>query len=154
MQISAGLVRKVSFAAPFFGETVSELTVAERGSADADSGRSEVVWRQLHSSTRLNLLGDRGHLPEFGVVLEGGPQGALVTLRYNFARAEMSGPLCFLVGCMPSLLKWHLHASIANVWHIEMVRRGYIPLKRPFLQMRSDLDEEESIRQAARTPRK
>ena len=143
----------MSFAAPFFGETVSELTVAERGGESKEGGRSVVVWRQLETSTRLNLLGDGQSLPEFGVELESGAQGSLVTLRYNFAKAEMSGPLCFLVGCMPSLLKWHLHASIASVWHIEMVRRGHVPLKRPFGDIRGDLDEEERIRQRARTPR-
>lgn len=147
--MSPGCVRRVSFAAPFFGETVSELIVAEAGEA-VDGGRSEVVWRQLHSATRLNLLGDgRSLLPEFGVELEGGPDGTLVTMRYNFMRAEMSGPLCFLVGCMPSLLKWHLHAHIASVWHMEMVRRGHVPLKRPFRRMGNDVDEEDLIKRRA-----
>ena len=152
-QLSVGCVRQVSFAAPFFGETVSELTVAARGAPEGEEGRSEVVWRQLDSATRLNLLGDGRHLPEFGVQLEDGPHGTLVTLRYNFARAEMQGPLCFLVGCMPSLLKWHLHASIASVWHLEMCRRGHVPCKRPFRQMSADVSLEESIRSKARTPR-
>ena len=149
-EMSAGCVRKVSFAAPFFGETVSELTVASRGEDGKEEGYSEVVWRQLKSETRLNLLGDGVHLPEFAVGLEGGPGGTLVTLRYNFARAEMSGPLCFIVGCLPSLLKWHLDASIQGVWHIEMVRRGYVPLRRPFRKVADDRSEEERIRLSAR----
>ena len=62
--MSAGCVRQVQFAQPFFGETISELTVADRGAASGEDGRSEIVWRQLVSSTRLNLLGDgeRGRL--------------------------------------------------------------------------------------------
>ena len=150
--MSAGCVRQVMFAEPFFGETISELTVADRGESSVE-GRSVVVWRQLHSATRLNLLGDGRHSPEFGVQLEGGSDGTLVTMRYNFARAEMKGPLCFLVGCMPSLLKWHLHASIASVWHMEMVRRGHVPLKRPFRRMGRDESEEEQIKLRARQPR-
>ena len=92
---------------------------------EAEEGISELVWRQLQSSTRLNLLGDGQHPPEFGVVLEGGPAGTLVTMRYNFARAQMDGPLCLLVGCMPALLRWHLHASISSVWHLEMVSAAH-----------------------------
>ena len=65
--------------------------------------------------------GPSRYFPEFGVVLEGGPGGTLVTMRYNFAKADMKGPLCFLAKCMPDLLKWHLHGSIGSVWHMEMV---------------------------------
>lgn len=152
-EMSPGCVRQVSFAAPFFGETISELTVAEPG-APGEDGRSELVWRQLHSSTRLNLLGDGRYLPEFGCVLESSTDGTLVTMRYNFARAEMSGPLCFLVGCMPQLLKWHLHASISSVWHMEMVRRGHVPLRKPtFGKIAADRSEEEQIRLKAQLPR-
>jgi hypothetical protein len=109
----------VSFAAPFYGETTSELTIAERG-PPTRIGRSRVVWRQLETSTRLNLLGDeeRGVFPEFGVEMEGSAVGTLVTMTYNFARIEMRGPLCFLGSCLPSLLQWHLHSSIGAVWHV------------------------------------
>ena len=129
-EMSVGCVRKVTFAQPFYGMTTSELAVASRGDPDAEEGISELVWRQLQSSTRLNLLGDGQHPPEFGVVLEGGPAGTLVTMRYNFARAQMDGPLCLLVGCMPALLRWHLHASISSVWHLEMVSAAHAP-RRP-----------------------
>ena len=130
--MSAGCVRRVGFVAPFYGETISELMVAERGPDDRrEHGKSCIVWRQLESSTRLNLLGERSATPEFEVELEGGPGGTLVTLYYNFARAEMRGPLCFLAGCMPSLLKWHMHASVVTVWHMEMVRRNFVPLRKP-----------------------
>lgn len=109
--MSAGCVRRVSFFAPFCGETTSELVVADRGSPAAD-GQSRVVWRQLESSTRLNLLGetlaDGEAFPEFGVALEGGPGGTLVTMTYNFARVDLRGPLFFLASCMPALLRWHL----------------------------------------------
>ena len=118
--MSPGCVRRVEFAAPFYGETTSELMVCDRG-PDRGDGVSQIIWRQLESSTRLNLLGHRGYYPEFGVVLEGGPGGTLVTMRYNFAKADMKGPLCFLPKCMPDLLKWHLHGSIGSVWHMEMV---------------------------------
>ena len=118
--MSPGCVRRVEFAAPFYGETTSELMVCDRG-PDRGDGVSQIIWRQLESSTRLNLLGHRGYFPEFGVVLEGGPGGTLVTMRYNFAKADMKGPLCFLAKCMPDLLKWHLHGSIGSVWHMEMV---------------------------------
>ena len=151
-EMSAGCVRQASFVAPFFGETTSELTVAERGPEDS-YGKSHVVWRQLESSTRLNLLDGR-HLPEFGVVLEGGEMGTLVTMRYNFSRAEMQGPLCCLASCLPALLRWHLHASVGAVWHLEMVRRGYLPLKRPqFSRIIQDLSEEEQIRLRATLPK-
>lgn len=151
-EVSPGCVRKVSFASPFFGETVSELTVSNPGSASKEGDVCEVVWRQLSSSTRLNLLGDGVNLPEFGVRLEGGASGTLVTMTYNFARAELSGPLCCIASCMSSVLKWHMNGSIAGVWHIEMVRRGYVPLRR-FRMLKSDVSEEEQIRERARTPR-
>merc|ERR1712185_278325 len=65
--ISPGCVRKVTFAAPYFGETISELTKAEKGAAGS---KSTIVWRQLSSSTRLNLLGRDGIPPEYIVELE------------------------------------------------------------------------------------
>ena len=63
------MARSVTFAQPFYGMTTSELAVASRGDPEAEEGISELVWRQLQSSTRLNLLGDGQHPPEFGVVL-------------------------------------------------------------------------------------
>lgn len=89
--MSPGCVRRVEFGAPFNGETVSELTVAERG--PNESGSSSIKWRQLESSTKLNLLGNpaEGDYPEFTVTLEGGPQGTLVKLIYNFARVRRRG---------------------------------------------------------------
>ena len=41
----------------------------------------------------------------------------------------MKGPLFCFASCMPNLLKWHLASSITNVWHMEMVRRGYAPTR-------------------------
>ena len=121
-QVSPGCIRKATFAAPFYGETVSELTVADAGAADG-SGVATIKWRQLEASTRLNLIGLDGKPSEFTVELEGDPGfGTLVIMTYNFATAEMQGPLSFL-GCMlPQLLQYHLHSSIVSVWHMEMVR--------------------------------
>ena len=149
--LSPGCVRRASFAAPFYGETTSELIVAQRGDPDNEAhATSSLVWRQLDSATRLNLLGDGSHLPEFGVLLEGGPGVTLVTLTYNFASARMHGPLCFLVMCMPQLLKWHLHTKIASEWHLQMLYRNHVPRKRPFRRLANDVDEEERIKLSAR----
>jgi len=142
VEVSPGCVRKVTFAAPFFGETVSELTVAE-----TYGEKSRIVWRQLTSSTRLNLLGRDGIPPEYIVELEGGVGGTLVTLRYNFYKADMKGPLFFLVNCMPSLLQYHLYSSIVDVWYMEMVHRGYPPEKKPvFTDLSANMSEEKRIR--------
>ncbi len=89
--ISPGAVRRVEFGPPFHGSTVSELTVAERGAADG-SGFSAIKWRQLESTTRLNLLGRDGQPPEFTVTLEGSKQGTLIKLHYNFDRARPTPP--------------------------------------------------------------
>jgi hypothetical protein len=53
-QMTPGCVRKIVFSAPFFGDTVSELTAAEPGPA-IGSGTSRVKWRQLSTDTRLNM---------------------------------------------------------------------------------------------------
>ena len=152
-EMSAGCVRKATFVAPFYGETTSELTMAERGPHQG-YGKSYIVWRQLESQTRLNLTGDAHNYPEFGVILEGGEDGTLVTMRYNFKRIDLRGPLCCIASCMPSLLRWHLHASVGSVWHLEMVRRGYMPLKRPnFSHIIRDLSVEEQIRLRATLPK-
>ena len=153
--ISPGCVRMVTFSAPFFGSTVSELTVADSGPTDG-MGTSKVKWRQLESSTRLNLQGRDDHAPEFAIELEGGAEfGTLVTLTYNFATAEMHGPLsCFSWGCMPQLLRYHLHSSIVSVWHMEMVRRCYVPIRKPtFTALSADRTEEDAIRAAAAAPK-
>ena len=106
MVMSPGCVRRVVFGSPNFGETVSELTAAEPG-PDV-SGKSFIKWRQLHTATRMNLLG-RGHHPvEFIVELEGGQGGTLITLRYNFESIDMKGPLFCIVSCLPQLLKYQL----------------------------------------------
>ena len=153
-EMSAGCVRRAAFAAPAYGEVISELTVAERGDPnDAEGGVSELVWRQLSSSTNLNLVGDGHYLPEFGVTLEGNPGGTVCTLRYNFAKAEMGGPLCCLGCMMPTLLKWNLQSSIDSVWYKDMISRGYQAVRRPFVHRTRDLDEERQIRERALTPR-
>ena len=137
-QISPGCVRRCTFAAPFFGTTTSEMTVAEPGPATG-SGKSAIKWRQLESSTRMNLEGRDGISPEFLVELEGGAEGTLVTMTYNFAKVSMNGPLFCLLNCMPSLLKYHLHSSITSVWHMEMVRRNHVPKKKPvFANLKGD----------------
>ena len=147
--ISPGCVRAVEFGAPFHGTTVSELTVAEKGTENGP-GFSAVKWRQLESTTRLNLLGDGTHLPEFTVTLEGSKSGTLVKLYYNFSKVDMKGPLFCFSSCMPNLLKWHLTSTISNVWHMEMVRRGYIPEKKPvFGNITADKSEEAEIKARA-----
>lgn len=148
-EVSPGFVRKCTFAAPFFGETISELTVAEPGTRFGP-GKSSIKWRQLESSTRLNLVGRDGILPEFLVELDGSEDGTLVRLAYNFAQVNVGGPLFCLVNCMPSLLRYHLHSSIVSVWHMEMVRRNHVPQKKPvFANLISDKSEEEAIRDQA-----
>jgi hypothetical protein len=142
--ISPGCVRKVTFPAPYFGETISELTVAEKGTAGS---KSTIVWRQLTSSTRLNLLGRDGIPPEYIVTLEGSTGGTLVRIRYNFHKTDMKGPLFFLSYCMPSLLQFQLSLTIVDVWHAEMVRRQHLPQEKPtFIDLPGDKSEEKSIR--------
>jgi len=148
-EISPGCVRRCTFAAPFFGTTTSEMTLAEPGPATG-SGKSAIKWRQLESSTRMNLEGRDGIPPEFLVELEGGAEGTLVTMTYNFAKVSMNGPLFCLLNCMPSLLKYHLHSSITSVWHMEMVRRNHVPKKKPvFANLKGDQTEENAIRTQA-----
>jgi len=142
--VSPGCVRKVTFASPYFGETISQLSIADRG---APGGASRIVWQQLQSTTRLNLLGRDGIPPEYKVELEEGMGGTLVKMSYNFYKADMKGPLFFLVNCMPSLLQYHLHSQIATVWAGEMVRRGYQPLAKPaFKNLSGNKHEEDLIR--------
>lgn len=104
--MSPGCVRKVAFAAPFYGETISELSVADPGD-DGQVGVSRIVWRQLSTSTRLRLFGrDNVNLPEFGILLEGDIGGTLLTLTYKCARA----PHC--CASPPKLASSTLHAPV------------------------------------------
>ena len=69
------------------------------------SGCVALIWMGLPCLVGLALFGWRQ--------LEGGPGGTLVTLTYNFAHADMKGPLCVFTSCLPAILKWQLHTAIA-----------------------------------------
>ena len=147
--VSPGCVRRAEFvAADASGYTISELVEADAG--HGREGAAVLKWRQLETSTALDLLGCDGHLPEFTVRLLGGDAGTLVTLAYNFASVRVRGGLCCIACLLPRLLKANLDSRMGGAWLADMRERKYAEVESPnFPALLSDKTEEETIRKAA-----
>jgi len=145
--VSRGYVRRVTFDEPFSGSTVSELVTLE----ELSNGWF-LKWRQLQSTTRLNLIGDGDEFPEFSITLvNNSGDSTTATLDYNFKKVSLSGPLCCFACIMPKLLEWHLTKTIHLVWANEMASRGYQQTEKgKFTAVSQDKELEEAIKARAK----